>query len=207
LRLNRAGNSPFLLKSAIADYEANRIEEARRKLLEVSANSGRPDPRAFEYLYLISKYEEPTDLAAAEVWCGRFVEAVKELAHAGSIEWQLKLATMCQFGDRVPVDQSYALATIAKLADSGSPEAQYRYATMQKHGQCGLVADQEAYVQWLEVAANNGFGEAQHEFALLLLSGDHVTPADRAKALTLLRKASDGGNAQAKLALAELGRA
>jgi TPR repeat protein len=67
--------------------------------------------------------------------------------------------------------------------------------------------NENGYVQWLEVAANRGFSEAQHEFSLLLLSGNRVTQADRAKALTLLRKASGAGNAQAQLALAELERA
>jgi TPR repeat protein len=185
--------SRFLVRSAVADYENGRIEEAKSKLLRVVASADEIEPEVFEYLYLIAQYEEPKDQTAVERWKEQFVAAVKNRAAGGDIKWQLKLATMCEYGDRVPIDHAYTREATRNLAQAGVAEAQYRLAAMYARGRCGVEANELQYVGWLELAATNGFPEAQHEFALLLLSGDPVTDADRAKALELLRHAARAG--------------
>ena len=194
------------MRSAINDYENNRIDEAKSKFLRVADSAGDVDPCVFEYLYLIAKYEDCADSHDAALWNEKFVDAIIGLAGKGDIKSQLKLADLHFFGDRVPPNLAYAREVYTRLAEKGVAEAQYRLATIYKHGQCELPADSEQYVQWLVASAENGFHEAEYELAMLLLSGSVVTSEDHAKALILLRRAAAQGYKMASAMLVEIER-
>jgi len=192
----------FLLRSAISDYEADRLEDAARKLVEIT-ESDDPPPDAFEYLYLIEKHDRK-NLSEAQRWAARYVDRVRSLADSGNREWRRKLAYMRQYGDRIKIDESKSLEEFQRLAEEGDAESQYHLSTLYAKGKCGLAANNDMYIMWLELAVSNGFPDAQYDLANIILSQNKLRGDDCARARNLLHQSAKAGFKMSEEALARL---
>ncbi|OAI51972.1 hypothetical protein AYO46_01210 [Betaproteobacteria bacterium SCGC AG-212-J23] len=99
-------------------------------------------------------------------------------------------------------DYNAAAVALRPVADSGNPEAQYRYGMLLADG-LGVRPNDALAASWLRRAADQDHAEAQYQLGLMYASGRGV-PEDRREAARLVTKAADAGYAPAKAFLRQL---
>lgn len=84
-----------------------------------------------------------------------------------------------------------AMQLLLPLAESGTPEAQFRVAVMWQNG-LGVVPNEAAAVKWMRAAAEQDHGLAQHGLGFMYMEGECVEK-DPAEAVIWFRRAAEKG--------------
>ena len=92
-----------------------------------------------------------------------------------------------------------ALTLLSPLADSGHPEAQYRFAIMLQNG-LGHVKNEAQALRWMRAAAEQGMALAQHGLGFMYLHGE-CTAKNEAEAADWFRRAAEQGLAGSAMTL------
>ncbi|HJL51231.1 MAG TPA: tetratricopeptide repeat protein, partial [Arenicellales bacterium] len=98
-----------------------------------------------------------------------------ELAEAGSVSDQLRVAQMYYFGQGTRKDLTKAVEWFQLAADNGSPDAQERLGILYENGE-GVNQDFERAVYWYERAVEGGsvVVEARNNLAVMYEQGRGV---------------------------------
>jgi len=99
-------------------------------------------------------------------------------------------------------DYNAAAVALRPVADSGNPEAQYRYGMLLAEG-LGVRPNDALAASWLRRAADQNHVEAQYQLGRMYVDGRGV-PEDRGEAARLISRAADAGYAPAKALLRQL---
>ena len=139
-------------------------------------------------------------------------DALLDLARAGDTASQLKVAGEFFYGRNRRLNRTLAFYWFRKAANGGSPEAQYNLAVCLQHGS-GCEKNLPAAFIFFEKALNNGIAQALIPYTKLLFNGVNEgefegrtlkkIPADREKAIGLLRKHAGNGDRRITLLLAK----
>lgn len=105
----------------------------------------------------------------------------------------------------LPVEQGLDIAHLQVLAERGDADAQFRLGTLYEHGQ-GVKEDNQAALDWLHRAAEQGHVAAQSSLGALYSFDLEDLPANYTLARTWLLRAAEQGNARAQYNLGVLYR-
>jgi len=130
---------------------------------------------------------------AKEIWEG--------LAAKGNTTALINLANMFQQGQGVTEDQKEAMGYVERAANLGDARAQYELGMAHEKG-IVRERDIEKAAAWLKKSAEQDDSDGQFAYGVMLATAkgkglDKATPAQRAEAITWLKKAKANGNLEA----------
>lgn len=102
----------------------------------------------------------PADENKARYWFDRELESRLQLAHAGDVVNQYKVADLLSKGRHVRIDLSAAAHWYECAANAGHPLAQTEIAKCYRQG-LGVAADPKKAADWEERAAAQDLGVAE----------------------------------------------
>jgi TPR repeat protein len=120
----------------------------------------------------------------------------RKAADQGLAGAQVSLGYCYQTGRGTPKDPAMAVAFYRKAADQGDTNGTTNLATAYLRGD-GVARDPAQAAALFAKAANQGGVMAQYALGRLLARGDAGVAADKAQALTWLRRAASGGDTDA----------
>lgn len=123
---------------------------------------------------------------------------------AGSASWTVWMMAERKFSDAQQASAGRQYSGIAKLAEQGDPDAEYKLGQMHVYGDGVPKSDKEA-AKWFARAAQHGNITALYEFGMALREGRGVVQ-DYESAVKWLRLAAERGNANAEYQLGLLYR-
>ena len=123
------------------------------------------------------------------------VSREQQLAHAGDIDAQFRLAQRYDTGNGVSQNYTEAFRWYRLAAEQGHVEAQLNVGLMYNEGQ-GVTQDPAAGAEWLRRAADAGNADAQYTLGLMYYHGNGL-PRDFTMAREWYRRAAAGGSAKA----------
>jgi TPR repeat protein len=148
--------------------------------------------RAQYYLGWIYEHglEVATDHREAARW-------YRPAAEQGDTSSQVQLGYFYQTGLGVARDDGLAMQWYTRAAEAGDRAGQMRLAVMYRDAR-GVARDFKQAEKWLSLAADQDSAWAMKALGLLYTQGGDGVPLDYVKAVELLRKASDRGDADAQ---------
>ncbi|KAF9102204.1 hypothetical protein BGX27_011127 [Mortierella sp. AM989] len=111
----------------------------------------------------------------------------------------------CSLNSGVEVDTKCTdkLGQLLGYAGKGDTAAQTILGYLHLYG-IGVLSDNTKAVEWLQMAANEGFAIAQSDLGRILLTGEMGVPQDHSKALDLLEAAANQGDTDACTLLGQM---
>lgn len=118
-------------------------------------------------------------------------------AEQGLVESETAIGIVYLQGKGVKKDETKALEWLTKAAENGDPLAQYYLGSMYKDGQ-GVSANPEKSMYWYSQAAEQGYAPAQTIVGVIYLMGEQNVKPDANKGMSLLRRAAQKGEKNAR---------
>ncbi len=132
------------------------------------------------------------------------LEELETLAYGGDPEAMVLLGDMHHEGNGVAANFSLAWSWYNRASRQSNADAQYKLGRMLWRGD-GAPQNEVEALELFELAAKSGHEQAQLEAGLIYRDGTRQTRKSASKALEYLTAAASQGNAEAELALEELG--
>jgi|GEM_PF-6951914 len=182
-----------MLKAALAACEELEYNKAIPLLLQLADMSVPVACMNLGYIYKYGSEEEniPANEKQSTFWYSKYFFLLNMLSNNGDWEASYKLASCYQYGDNIACDEKKAVELYAAAAEAGHSKSQYHLATLWKYGWCGLNADRERHLFWLEKATTANYPEALYTKGLFYIGESNSSPSE--EGMILIKRSAELG--------------
>ncbi len=184
-------NTQDKMEQALAAYSDLDYKQAL-PLLEELAALEIPDACVhLAYIYADGNEDVAKDEALSTIWYSKYFFLLRRQVQAGDAEASYKLASSYQYGSGIRCDEKKAVEFYTLSASNGHAEAQFHLSCLWKYGWCGLRANPEQRMYWLDQAVRLEHPEALYTFGLMYMQD--TDDFDKEQGLHFIRRSAELG--------------